>query len=271
MTATAEDVAFVCQLVRTESAIMLDGSKQYLIESRLRPLAREAGLETITALVDAIKRGSRELKVNVVEAMTTNETSFFRDSRPFESLNSGVIPLLAQQRAATRTLRVWSAAASSGQEAYSIAMTLREHPALQGWNIKIQGSDIANSVLAQARSGRYAQLEVNRGLPATKLVKWFEKDGLGWVVKPELRQLVKFDQLNLLSQWPATYARFDIVFLRNVLIYFDVETKRKILERMKRAMCDDGYLLLGSAEMMNGIYDGFRSERFGQTGWFRSA
>lgn len=269
MTTDVADLVFIRELVRKESAIVLDESKQYLIESRLRPLAKEKGLASISELVEQIKRGSRDLRVGLVEAMTTNETSFFRDARPFESLTSHVIPALSAARGAKRSLRIWSAASSTGQEAYSIAMTLHEHPAVSGWKYDILGTDLSTAVLAQARAGRYAQLEVNRGLPAAKLVRWFDRDGLGWVVKRDLKASVRFEQLNLLSSFPVSYSQFDIIFLRNVLIYFDVPTKRDILTKMKRALAPDGYLMLGTAEMMNGVYDGFRAERDGATTWHR--
>lgn len=270
MTVTQADAVYVRELVRSESAIVLDQSKDYLIEARLNPLAREAGLASIGELVRQLKAGSRDLKVSVIEAMTTNETSFFRDVRPFDTLRTNVIPQLVRARANTKTLRFWSAAASTGQEAYSIAMTVKDtEPLTSGWTTRIHGTDIARSVLAQAREGRYGQLEVNRGLPVKKLTRWFTRDGGSWYVKPELKSMVTFDQLNLITPWSGSAGQYDVIFLRNVLIYFDVETKRQILDKVKRVLAPDGYLFLGTAEMMNGVHTGFRLERDDLSVWFR--
>src|SRR3954468_8256204 len=174
--------------------------------------------------------------------MTTNETSFFRDGSPFEALREDVIPDLVQKRAATRTLRIWSAAASTGQEAYTIAMTLREHfDELLSWDVSILGSDISTDVLEKAREGRYAQIEVNRGLPEPLLLKYFDRAETAWSVKQELRQGIEFRPLNLMNAWPNLPC-MDVVFLRNVLIYFDADTKRDVLTRVRNAMAPDGYL-----------------------------
>jgi len=271
VTLTQDDFGYVRELVRRESAIVLDESKGYLIEARLSPVARKAGLETISQLVEQIKRGSPTLKASVIEAMTTNETSFFRDVHPFEALATKVLPDLAEARQSARKLRIWSAAASTGQEAYTIAMVIRDRvPQLDGWAVQIRGTDLSEAVLAQAAEGRYAQLEVNRGLPATMLTKHFERDGIAWRVKPELRRMVEFAQLNLISPWPAI-GRYDLVFLRNVLIYFDVATKRQILDKLKAVLASDGYLFLGSSEMMTGIHEGYVTEREGRAMWHRPA
>jgi chemotaxis protein methyltransferase CheR len=269
MTVTQEDFDYVRELVRREAAIVLDESKGYLIEARLSPVARQAGLETIGELLEVIKRGSTDLRKSVVEALTTNETSFFRDVHPFEALATNVLPDLADKRAGTRTLNIWSAAASSGQEAYTIAMIVHARvPQLANWNVRIRGTDLSETVLAQATEGRYAQLEVNRGLPAAMLTRYFDRDGIAWRIKNELRTMVDFQQMNLIPAWPAL-PRFDIVFLRNVLIYFDVPTKRMLLERVKSVLAPDGYLFLGASEMVNGIYDGFSTERDGRAMWHR--
>jgi chemotaxis protein methyltransferase CheR len=245
---TTVDFDYICTLVRSRSAIVLEPGKEYLVQARLLPLARKQGLDDISALVERLKRGDAALTTEVVEAMTTNETSFFRDVHPFELLRTEVVPDLLTKRAATRRLHIWSAAASTGQEAYTIAMTLREHfPQLVGWNVSILGTDLSREVLEKAREGRYAQIEVNRGLPAPMLVKYFDRAGPAWRVKPELRALVEFKQLNLMGQWPVMPS-MDIVFLRNVLIYFDADTKRDILTRVQRVIAPDGYLFLGAAE-----------------------
>lgn len=269
MTVTQADFDYVRELIRRESAIVLDETKGYLIEARLAPIAREAGLETLATLVEALKRGSGELRARVVEALTTNETSFFRDVHPFEGLAAHVLPELVQARESVRQIRVWSAAASTGQEAFSIAMVLREHtPELADWNVRVRGTDISRGVIAQARDGRYAQLEVNRGLPLKMLTRYFDRDGLSWRVKPELRAMVEFGQMNLVAPWPAM-GRFDIVFMRNVLIYFDLPTRQLLLDRMKSVLAPDGYLFLGSSEMMAGVHDGYRMERNGRALWYR--
>jgi chemotaxis protein methyltransferase CheR len=251
MTATnlqTSDFDYICTLVRERSAIVLEPGKEYLVQARLLPVARQQGLDDISALVARLKRGEPALTTQVVEAMTTNETSFFRDVHPFDCLRADVLPSLLEARCAQRTLRIWSAAASTGQEAYSIAMILREHfPELAGWNISILGTDLSNDVLEKAREGRYAQIEVNRGLPAPMLVKYFDRAGPAWKVKPELLAMCEFKALNLVAPW-AALPRMDIVFLRNVLIYFDVDTKRDVLTKMRSTLAPDGYLFLGAAE-----------------------
>jgi chemotaxis protein methyltransferase CheR len=251
MTATnlqTSDFDYICTLVRERSAIVLEPGKEYLVQARLLPVARQQGLDDISALVARLKRGEAALTTQVVEAMTTNETSFFRDVHPFDALRTEVLPSLLGARRTQRTLRIWSAAASTGQEAYSIAMILREHfPELAGWNISILGTDLSNDVLEKAREGRYAQIEVNRGLPAPMLVKYFDRAGPAWKVKPELRAMCEFKTLNLVAPWSAL-PRLDIVFLRNVLIYFDVDTKRDVLTKIRSTLAPDGYLFLGAAE-----------------------
>jgi chemotaxis protein methyltransferase CheR len=268
MTATTADIDFVRELVRREAAIVLDESKGYLIDARLAPVSRRAGLESISELVDQLKRGSTELQTLVVEALTTNETSFFRDVHPFEALATEVLPALARARAATRTIRIWSAASSTGQEAYTIAMVAAQAPQLAGWNIRIVGTDLSEGVLAQAREGRYAQLEVNRGLPVNMLTRYFDREGIAWRVKPEIHKFVEFQQMNLVRPWPLTL-RFDIVFLRNVLIYFDAATKQMLLERVLKVLPPDGYLFVGGTEMIAGSHDGFVQERSGRATWHR--
>jgi chemotaxis protein methyltransferase CheR len=242
------DFDYIRTLVRARSAIVLEPGKEYLVQARLLPVARKQGLDDISALVNRLKRGDPALTTEVVEAMTTNETSFFRDQHPFETLREEVVPDMMEKRAAQRTLNIWSAAASTGQEAYTIAMTLREHfAALSAWKVSILGTDLSQEVLEKARDGRFAQIEVNRGLPAALLVKYFDRAGPAWRVKPELKRGIEFRQLNLMNAFPAL-PRMDIVFLRNVLIYFDTDTKRDILARVRKAMAPDGYMFLGGAE-----------------------
>jgi chemotaxis protein methyltransferase CheR len=238
----------VRKLVYTRAAIVLDPGKEYLVESRLAPIARAHGCRDVDELCARLDRHDAALIDEVVEAMTTNETSFFRDHHPFEALRRSVIPELIEKRRNTRTLRVWCAACSTGQEPYSLAMLLDEHfPQLSTWNVIIRATDIARSVIDRARSGRYRQIEVNRGLSARALVRYFFRDGLEWEIRPEIKRRVQFEELNLIAAWPRTEP-FDLVFLRNVLIYFDQPTKVSLLQRAREVVRDDGYLLLGGSE-----------------------
>lgn len=248
-------MTYLRDLVYRRSAIVLQADKHYLIDSRLAPVAREAGLGSIDELVGRIRREGTEapLMKRVIEAMTTNETLFFRDLHPFEALKTHVLPDLIRARAGQRSLRIWCAAASTGQEPYSIAMTIREHfPQLDSWDVEIIATDINASVLERARAATYRQLEVNRGLPVAMLIKYFERQGADWQIKPIVRNMVKFAELNLLDAWAAVGPQ-DIVFIRNVLIYFDVETKRRLLGRIRNLLQPGGFLVLGGAETTNNI------------------
>lgn len=265
-----------CEFVRTfvaeQAGIVLDESKAYLVESRLMPIARRRGVASADELVTHLRRsGDAALRVDIIEAMTTNETTFFRDVEPFEALRHAVVPDLLERRRDRRTLRIWCGAASTGQESYSIVMLLKEHfPDLATWPVDHIATDLSNDVLKRARLGRFTRLEVNRGLPAAYLVKYFEKDGTEWVLKPALRHAVQFERMNLIEPWPLT-GPFDLVMLRNVMIYFDAPTKRRILERIRRLLAPDGYLFLGSAETTMGIHDGFERQAWRRTGFYRLA
>ena len=246
---TSSDFDFVCRLVHRNSAIVLGTGKEYLVESRLLTLARQVGESSVP---DLVRRLHREpvgpLADLVVDAMTTNETSFFRDRHPFDALSGTVLPQLLQSRAATRRIDVWCGAASAGQEPYTLAMLLRE--ALEprpGWSASLLATDISKEMIERTRAGRYSQLEVNRGLPAPMLVKWFERSGTEWAVKQQLRSMVQARQLNLAAPFPPI-GTFDVVFLRNVLIYFDTPTKRQVLQRVRQVLRPDGLLFLGAAE-----------------------
>jgi chemotaxis protein methyltransferase CheR len=260
MTATISDVdfAYVADLVHRESAIVLESSKGYLVESRLTPLAKRHGMRGVSELVAQLRSGPQNgLHTEVVEAMTTNETSFFRDINPFAAMERMVIPELVKARAASRSMAIWSAACSSGQEPYSLAMLIRhQFPHLSGWNVRIVASDISAEMLGRAAAGRYTQLEVNRGLPVPLLVKYFRRDGAAWQITDEIRQMIEFRAMNLVQSWGAM-PPLDVVFLRNVLIYFDVETKRRILARVRQVLRPDGYLFLGAAETTINIDDAF--------------
>jgi chemotaxis protein methyltransferase CheR len=258
MTVSPTEFLYIKELLKEETAIVLDPGKEYLVDTRLTPLVRAAGLESISALIAAIQIDTNELlKRKVVEALTTNETSFFRDLEPFEVLRTVVLPELLERRKTTKTLNIWCAASSTGQEPYSIAMLVRECiPASLGFTVKIYATDIATNVLEKARAGKFTQHEVNRGLPATYLVKYFTKKNNDWVLKDEIRNMVQFSELNLIKPFSGIPV-MDVVFIRNVLIYFDVDTKRDILARVRRVLRPDGYLFLGSAETTLSIDDKF--------------
>jgi chemotaxis protein methyltransferase CheR len=261
---------YVRKLVLETSAIALEPTKEYLVESRLMPLARQRGLASLNDLVARL-RGEPfgELHTAVVEAMTTNETSFFRDVHPFEALKSSVLPQLVAERSRCKSLTIWSAACSSGQEPYSLAILLAEHfPLLADWNVQIVASDLSQAMLDRAASGKFTELEVNRGLAASLLVKYFEKDGPDWRIKAEIRRRVRFLRLNLIQSWPVL-PTFDVVLLRNVLIYFNPGAKRQILQQMQRRMAGDGVLFLGGAETTLGIDDSWERVCHGKASSYR--
>jgi chemotaxis protein methyltransferase CheR len=244
--------------LKERSGLDLSPDKQYLVESRLLPLARRSGLGGISDLVQKMRSGAESLTVQVVEAMTTNETFFFRDKIPFDNLRDGVLPGLIQSRAGRRSLRIWSAACSTGQEPYSIAMALREYgAALAGWRIEIVATDLSQEVLEKSKAGLYSQFEVQRGLPIQLLVKYFTQLGEFWQLSADIRGMVQHRQLNLLQDF-SHLGKFDVIFCRNVLIYFDQETKTTIFERLARVLEPDGTLMLGAAESVVGITDVFR-------------
>lgn len=239
----------VRELVRGVSGIVLDVGKEYLVESRLTALARREGMTSLESLVARFRAepwGS--IRAKVIEAMTTNETSFFRDALPFEALRKVLLPDLIQRRARERTLTVWCAAASSGQEPYSLAMLIRESfRQLDGWNVRILATDLSREALDRARAGLYTQVEISRGLPAPLLAKYFAQQGVHWRINDDLKKMVEFRHMNLMQSWPVMPPP-DIVMLRNVLIYFDVPTKKMILGKVRQLLRPDGYLFLGAAE-----------------------
>jgi chemotaxis protein methyltransferase CheR len=268
VTIAPEAFAYVRDLVHRESAIVLDTGKEYLVEARLTPLARQAGQADVNAYVGALRgRPSPSTTRQVVEALTTNETSWFRDSDPFATLRTRVFPELAGARPHGQ-VRVWCAACSSGQEPYSVAMTALDTPAMAGCTLDVVATDLSEEVLERARSGCYSQLEVNRGLPATTLVKHFARDGASWRISPAVASVVTFRQLNLMRPWPPL-GRFDVVLLRNVLIYFDLPTKRDILRRVHQVLAPDGYLFLGAAEMTMGVDDAWERVPAGKSSVYR--
>ena len=254
-----EDFDLLSNLVRDRSGLVLTKDKLYLVESRLLPLARKRGMAGLDDLVKALRtRREEPLMAAVTEAMTTNESSFFRDLKPFDFLRKMVLPKLVESRAAKRSIRIWSAAASTGQEPYSIAICLREEASkLAGWRTEIVGTDLSNEVLEKAKAGLYSQFEVQRGLPIQMLMKHFKQVNETWQIDPALRAMVKFRVQNLLTDLSRLGA-FDVVFCRNVLIYFDQPTKKKVLSRIARLMPADGFLFLGGAETVLGITDAFK-------------
>jgi len=245
--------------LKQQSGLVLTNEKQYLVESRLMPVARKAGLATLSELIAKMKEPAQaQLCAAVVEAMTTNESFFFRDKTPFDHFNDTMLPKMLEARARDRKLRIWCAAASTGQEPYSLAMCLKEAEAkLAGWRIEIIGTDLSTEVLEKAKAGIYTQFEVQRGLPINQLLKYFTQTGDTWQIASNLRSMVQYRKLNLLENFSAL-GQFDIVFCRNVLIYFDNATKVDILGRIAKQMAPDGYLVLGAAETVVGLTDVFK-------------
>jgi chemotaxis protein methyltransferase CheR len=255
----APDFEYLRKFLRERSGLVLSADKEYLVESRLLPVARKAGLTNLSDLVLRLwTANSESLAKQVVEAMTTNETFFFRDKTPFEQFRDAVVPQLLRTRAWRRRLRIWCAAASSGQEPYSVAISLKEMgDRLAGWRTEIISTDISNAVLEKAGSGIYSQFEVQRGLPIALLLKYFTQIGDNWQIAPTIRAMVDFRPLNLLADF-SHLGTFDVVFCRNVLLYFDQETKSCVLDRLASSMERDGYLVLGAAETVVGLTDHFR-------------
>jgi chemotaxis protein methyltransferase CheR len=256
---TDQDYNAVRLLLQQHSAIALDNTKQYLVESRLAPILHRQNLNSIGDLVARLRRQPDvELERQIVEALVTTESSFFRDLHAFEALRKVVLPDLINRRRATRRLDIWCAAAAHGQEPYSIALMLHEHfPQLAGWKIGLLASDISREALARAREGVYNQIEVNRGLPAALLVRYFEQHGTHWQLRAAIRDMVEFREINLARLWPPL-PPMDLVLMRNVMIYFEAETKMAILRRLAGLLRPDGYLLLGGAETTFNLNDRYR-------------
>ena len=255
---TPPDYEYLRKYLKDHSGLDLSADKQYLIESRLLPLARRAGLSGISDLVQKMKGGSAPFNTQVVEAMTTNETFFFRDKVPFEHFRDLIMPQLLSSRANRKTVRIWCAAGSTGQEPYSLAMSLKEMGAqLAGWRVEIIATDLSQEVLEKSRAGLYSQFEVQRGLPIQMLVKYFTQVGELWQINAEIRAMVQHRQLNLLHDF-SQLGVFDVIFCRNVLIYFDQETKAQAFSRLAKAMEPDGFFMLGAAETVVGLTTVFK-------------
>jgi chemotaxis protein methyltransferase CheR len=263
-----ENYNFLQEHVYRTSGIVLDENKHYLLEARLIPIVRKENLRTINDLCALLRAttGGR-VSQDVVEAMTTNETLFFRDITPFKVLRNSLLPPLVEARKETRKLSFWSAASSSGQEAYSLAMLLCEM-GLENWNIDILGTDLNEKMVARARHGSFAQIEVNRGLPAGYLAKYFERHDLEWRVKPVLRHMVRFKKFDLRQPMHFIHS-CDFVLCRNVLIYFDMDTKRQILQEVSRTLSPGGFLLLGTAETTMNLSDAFERTAVGGASFYR--
>lgn len=252
------DFELISQLLKKRSGLVLSEDKAYLLESRLNPVARKWGLSGFDELAQEVrKKNDEKLLVDITEAMTTNESFFFRDQKPFDQFRDVVLPFLLENRAAKKSIRIWCAAASSGQEPYTIAMLLKEAQAkLSGWRVEIIGTDISQEILDKAKEGVYSQFEVQRGLPINLLVKYFTQVEDRWQISDEIRKMVSYKKFNLLDSM-AGMGQFDVIFCRNVLIYFDQPTKSQVLDQMAGLMANDGFLYLGGAETVLGISDRF--------------
>jgi chemotaxis protein methyltransferase CheR len=257
---TPADFSTLAQIVKQHSGLVLTPEKSYLLEARLAPVARQWNLATVEELASRLRMRPDDALIRAVnEAMTTNETFFFRDTKPFDLLRNIMLPQVIAARGMKRSLRIWSAASSAGQEAYSIAMLLHERAAeLGSWRIEIVGTDLSNEMVTRARAGVYSQFEVQRGLPAKYLIKYFKQAPGGWQISDTLKQMVQFKTLNLLGSL-SSLGQFDIVFCRNVLIYFDLPTKSRVLQAIAAQTASDGFLVLGGAETILGVSDRFRA------------
>ena len=264
------DLGYVRDLVRTRSAIVLEPEKAYLVQSRLEPLAKSQGLGSLTELVQKLRPASYgALHKKVVEAMTTNETSFFRDLTPFQVLREQLFPEIIARKGASKRLNMWCGASSSGQEPYSVMFTILEHfPELKDWVIQFIATDISEEMVAKCREGKYNQLDLNRGLPINYLTNFFSKKGMSWQVQDDIRHRIDFKQMNLAGPWMA-FPTMDVVFLRNVMIYFDMETKKHILGKIRKILDPNGYLFLGGSETTLNIDDQFERVAISGTSCYR--
>jgi chemotaxis protein methyltransferase CheR len=271
MALSAADFDYVVTLVRKEAAIVLESGKEFLAEQRLARLIREVNFPTIEALVAELRRRPHgdELHKRVVDAMTTNETMWFRDQQPFDALRQHVLPDLVARRAPSHTFHIWSAACSTGQEPYSLAMLIRDSFPQLASRVQIHATDLSRECVAKAKSACYSQFEINRGLPAVALIKHFAQRGGEWEVKPEVRRMVTFHELNLTGSWSVVPPQIDVVFIRNVLIYFDVPTKQQIFTGLRRVLRPDGYMFVGSGESLAGVDDRYERQPIGRATAYR--
>ena len=253
------DFELLSGMLRSRSGLVLSKDKVYLLETRLMPVARKRGLENVEALVEEVRAKKEELLFrDITEAMTTNETFFYRDNKPFDTFRDDILPHLMEARASKKHIRIWCAAASTGQEPYSLGMILKEASAkMHGWRVEILATDLSHDVLEKAKVGLYSQFEVQRGLPIQLLVKYFKQVGELWQIDEAIRSMVTFRELNLMDDF-SRLGSFDLILCRNVLIYFDQDTKNSVLERISRIMPEDGRLILGAAETVIGVSDKFK-------------
>jgi chemotaxis protein methyltransferase CheR len=270
MSISPVDFDYLRKLMAEQTAIVLDAGKEYIAESRLAHLVTQEGFDSVPDLIRRLRSNAVDgLQRKVVNAMTNNETWFFRDLLPFQVLRTVALPQLMAQRASERRLQIWCAACSSGQEPYSVAMLLRESfPELRNWTVHVLATDVSTAVLERAQRGHYSQLEINRGLPAPLLARYFTREGLDWVISDELRRSVEFRSFNLAETWPQLPTA-DVILLRNVLIYFGVETKKAILNRIRKVLRPDGYLFLGGAETTLNLDDHFDRVQYESTAYYR--
>jgi chemotaxis protein methyltransferase CheR len=265
----AADFDYFVKFLRERSGIALEASKQYLIDTRMAPILKEKKLADLAALVAGLKAGNKELADMVVEAMTTNETSFFRDVAPFDAFRQHILPTLIEKHERDRKIQIWSAASSSGQEPYSLAILIREHfPKLASWNVNILATDLSTEMVAKTEKGEYSQLEVNRGMPAPLLAKHFTKKGVRWQANEEVRKLIRCRTLNLLESF-AGVPSADVVFIRNVLIYFEPELKKEILGKIRKVLVPGGYLFLGGAESTLNLDSHYKRLDLARSGCFQ--
>ncbi|MGQ3891281.1 CheR family methyltransferase [Legionella sp. CNM-4043-24] len=251
------DFDFIRQFIKNEAAIIIEPGKEYFVESRLNPVVKDAGYPSLEGLISDIRcKPIEDLKLKVIDALTINETLFFRDIHPFEALKNTILPAILAKKGKDKKLNIWCAASSGGQEPYTIAMILKEHDdSMKDWTINFIASDISETMLAKAKEGIYNQLEVNRGLPVSYLMKYFKKNGSNWQINDDIRRMVRYQKINLMSPW--LLPTMDLVFMRNVLIYFNIETKKNIFKRVEKMLHPDGYFFLGGAETTLGISDEF--------------
>jgi chemotaxis protein methyltransferase CheR len=271
MAISTADFEYVRSLAHSQAALVLEPGKEYLVETRLGPLAQREGFPSLAQFIEHLRAA---LKVNgihdrAVEALTTNETFFFRDFHPFEALRCSILPALLAERAAASRLSIWCAACSTGQEPYSLAMLLLEHfPQLADWSVSILATDLSPAVLQKAQEGSYSQTEVNRGLPASYLVKYFSQKDTRWFIHDQVKTPIEFRQMNLIQPWPVL-PPFDLVFIRNVMIYFDVETKKTILKRIRNCLLPHGFLFLGTAETTTNLDPQYQPISYGKAVAYR--
>ncbi|MGD9849799.1 MAG: protein-glutamate O-methyltransferase CheR [Nitrospirales bacterium] len=267
---SSEDLGYICDLVRERSAIVLEPEKAYLVQSRLEPLVKSERLGSLQDFVRTLRHQPYgPLHKKVVEALTTNETSFFRDLVPFHALRDHIFPALIKQNRSVQRLHIWCGASSSGQEPYSILFTMLDHfPELKSWQIRFMATDISREMLIRCQEGYYSQLEVNRGLPAPLLSKYFSKSGVGWKIRDDVRRKIEFREMNLAGTWLA-FPKMDLVFLRNVMIYFDSQTKKRILENVRGILELHGYLVLGASETTMNLDEHYARSAVGGTSVYR--